>query len=81
MHAGYGATPVLNDIHLEIAQGEFVALLGAYGCGKTTLLRTIVGFAAPDAGRFWSTARILSTISRKNVAWRWCFKATRCGRI
>ncbi|MBG6246791.1 MULTISPECIES: ABC transporter ATP-binding protein [Symbiopectobacterium] len=50
LHAGYGATPVLNDIHLEIAQGEFVALLGASGCGKTTLLRTIAGFAAPDAG-------------------------------
>lgn len=48
LHAGYGATPVLNDIHLEIAQGEFVALLGASGCGKTTLLRTVAGFAAPD---------------------------------
>ncbi|MCW2476341.1 MULTISPECIES: ABC transporter ATP-binding protein [unclassified Symbiopectobacterium] len=50
LHAGYGATPVLNDIHLEIAQGEFVALLGASGCGKTTLLRTIAGFSSPDAG-------------------------------
>ncbi|MFT8209765.1 MAG: ABC transporter ATP-binding protein [Symbiopectobacterium sp.] len=50
LHAGYGSTSVLNDIHLEIAQGEFVALLGASGCGKTTLLRTIAGFASPDAG-------------------------------
>lgn len=50
LHVGYGATSVLNDIHLEIAQGEFVALLGASGCGKTTLLRTIAGFSAPSAG-------------------------------
>lgn len=50
LHVGYGATRVLNDIHLEIVQGEFVALLGASGCGKTTLLRTIAGFSAPSAG-------------------------------
>ncbi|MGK2888332.1 MAG: ATP-binding cassette domain-containing protein [Candidatus Malihini olakiniferum] len=50
LHAGYGATSILNDIHLEITKGEFVALLGASGGGKTTLLRTIAGLATPDAG-------------------------------
>ncbi|MEH0876502.1 ABC transporter ATP-binding protein [Pectobacterium cacticida] len=50
LHVGYGTTAVLNDIHLEIAQGEFVALLGSSGCGKTTLLRTIAGFSSPQRG-------------------------------
>ncbi|WP_420064333.1 ABC transporter ATP-binding protein [Pectobacterium colocasium] len=50
LHVGYGTTAVLNDIHLEIAQGEFVALLGSSGCGKTTLLRTVAGFSSPRSG-------------------------------
>lgn len=47
---GYGATPVLNGLDLSIAKGEFVALLGSSGCGKTTLLRAIAGFVKPSAG-------------------------------
>lgn len=50
LDAGYGQTRVLKSVDLQIGKGEFVALLGASGCGKTTLLRTIAGFALPSAG-------------------------------
>ncbi|WP_426954440.1 ABC transporter ATP-binding protein [Muricoccus radiodurans] len=48
---GYGTTPVLQDVSLSIAKGEFFAFLGPSGSGKTTLLRLVAGFGAPDSGR------------------------------
>lgn len=50
LHVGYGALPVLHGIDLAVAPGEFVAILGSSGCGKTTLLRTIAGFQRASRG-------------------------------
>jgi putative spermidine/putrescine transport system ATP-binding protein len=47
----YGSVLALDGLHLDIAGGEFLALLGPSGCGKTTALRAIAGFDRPDAGR------------------------------
>ncbi|MGV6872266.1 ABC transporter ATP-binding protein [Pseudochelatococcus sp. B33] len=47
----YGDTRVLEDISLAVGRGEFVALLGSSGCGKTTVLRVLAGFVSPTAGR------------------------------
>ncbi len=41
---------ILDDLNLEIEDGEFVTLLGPSGCGKTTTLRIIGGFTQPDTG-------------------------------
>jgi NitT/TauT family transport system ATP-binding protein len=45
------AAPALQEIDLAVAEGEFVALVGASGCGKSTLLRLIAGLEAPSLGR------------------------------
>jgi branched-chain amino acid transport system ATP-binding protein len=50
VHAGYGATPILFGVSLEVRQGEAVALLGRNGMGKTTLLKTVIGFLKPWRG-------------------------------
>ena len=50
LRAAYGANEVLKGIDLDIEPGSFVALLGASGCGKTTLLRTLSGFNQVSAG-------------------------------
>ena len=47
---GGQAIPVLVDIHLEVAQGEFVALMGPSGSGKSTLLNLIAGIDQPASG-------------------------------
>ena len=46
----YGDTQILQNINLDIYDGEFLTLLGPSGCGKTTLLRLIGGFEIPNAG-------------------------------
>ena len=46
----YGATSVMKGIELEVADGEFVVLVGASGCGKSTLLRMIAGLESISGG-------------------------------
>ena len=46
----FGETRAVESVSLDIADGEFFALLGPSGCGKTTLLRLVAGFEIPDAG-------------------------------
>ena len=46
----FGNTAVLQNIDLEVPQGELVSLLGPSGCGKTTTLNVIAGFETPDLG-------------------------------
>src|SRR4051794_2382752 len=47
----FGTHAAVDDVSLEIGEGEFFSLLGPSGCGKTTTLRMVAGFELPDAGR------------------------------
>src|SRR5437667_2520680 len=47
----FGGVRAVENLTLDIYQGEFFALLGPSGCGKTTLLRMLAGFETPDEGR------------------------------
>jgi putrescine transport system ATP-binding protein len=49
----FGALTAVDDVSLDIAAGEFFALLGPSGCGKTTLLRMLGGFETPTEGRIF----------------------------
>ena len=49
----FGKNAVLRDISLDVAEGEFLTILGESGSGKTTLLRIIAGFETASAGEVW----------------------------
>ena len=53
IHTYYGESYVLQGISLEVGEGSVVAILGRNGMGKTTLIRSIVGFTPPRQGRIF----------------------------
>lgn len=55
---GYGDQPLFAGLSFELCQGDRVALIGANGCGKTTLLKLILGRLAPQKGRISFGARV-----------------------
>lgn len=57
----FGSFKVLQNLNLQIAQGEFLVLLGSSGCGKSTLLNCIAGLLEPSAGQIF--------INEQNVTW------------
>ena len=73
LEAGYGASQVLFGIHLQIAAGEVVSLLGRNGMGKSTTIKALVGALRPTAGSIHfagqSTARLpCDAIARLGLA-------------
>ena len=50
IYKSFGHTKVIENINLEVEQGEILSLLGESGCGKTTTLKLIAGILSPDSG-------------------------------
>jgi len=66
----YGAVPVIRDVDLQIADGEFCVFVGPSGCGKSTLLRMIAGLEDISAGELLIGARRMNDVppARRGVA-------------
>jgi branched-chain amino acid transport system ATP-binding protein len=73
VHTHYGAIQALDDVSIEVNQGEIVTLIGANGAGKTTLLMTVCGTPKASAGRVMFenqdiTAESTHVIMRRGIA-------------
>ena len=66
----YGKSHILNDVSVEVAEGEIVALLGRNGAGKSTLLKTITGIAPPASGSITLAGEPLAGLSSDKIARR-----------
>ena len=60
----YGERTVIDSLSLDVGEGETLALLGASGCGKTTLLRLVAGLETPDAGEIWLAGECVAARGR-----------------
>jgi iron complex transport system ATP-binding protein len=63
-----GGHQVLTDVSLEVADGEFLAVVGPNGAGKSTLLRTMGGLVSPAAGSVRVDGRDVATLSARETA-------------
>ncbi len=61
-----GARPAINNLHLEIADGEFLVLVGPSGCGKSTALRMLAGLEEVNEGRILIGGEDVSNVSPKD---------------
>ncbi|MBI3098880.1 MAG: ABC transporter ATP-binding protein [Planctomycetes bacterium] len=67
LHKTLGSKPVLRGVTLEVARGETLAVIGGSGCGKTVLLRHIIGFFRPDQGRVVVDGTNLTSLDRATL--------------
>lgn len=77
-HKGSTTVTPLENLSLEVARGEFLALMGPSGSGKTTLLNLIAGIDTPTSGELWVDGRGLHAMNRAELT-RW--RAGHCGYI
>lgn len=63
----FGRQDVLRDIDLTVPRGQTLAIIGESGCGKTVLLKTIIGLLRPSTGEVSFDGRNLATLSEKSL--------------
>ena len=73
-----GTLTIVQDVSLEIAAGESVAIVGASGAGKSTLLALLAGLDSPSSGRIWLAGSDLTTLDEDGRA---ALRAARVGFV
>jgi len=68
LHAGYGASRVLHGVNFEVRTGSVVALIGANGAGKTTIMRAVSGMLKPAMGRILLDGREIQHLPASRIA-------------
>ena len=68
VHTYYGENHVLCGISMEVQQGSVVALLGRNGTGKTTIIRSIIGFTPPRQGRIYFKGKDITGLKSHKIA-------------
>jgi ABC-type lipoprotein export system ATPase subunit len=66
--SGSGLVRAVDDVDLEVAQGEALAIMGPSGCGKSTLLHLLGGLDRPSAGEIWLEGRQINRLSERGLA-------------
>ncbi|HMM20904.1 MAG TPA: ABC transporter ATP-binding protein [Selenomonadales bacterium] len=65
--AAFGEKQVLQDINLEVAEGEIMVIIGPSGSGKSTILRLMIGLLKPTAGEIWINGREISRMAEDEL--------------
>ncbi len=67
LHKSFGNKKVLRGVNLTIEQGETIVIIGRSGCGKSVLIKHIVGLLVPDSGFVKVENKIVSELSKKEL--------------
>lgn len=78
MYKEYEGSEILKDVHLQLQEGEFVAVMGQSGCGKSTLLYCVSGMDRPTKGEVMFDGKKMSGLSEKEIE---RFRLTKMGFI
>ena len=63
----FGPQEVLRGVSFEVGPGEFMALIGGSGCGKSLLLKLLVKLLKPDCGQIWVAGKDVAALSRREL--------------
>lgn len=68
LHCGYGKTEIVHGVSFDVRDGEFCCIIGANGCGKTTLLKNLLGLIKPFSGTVHMDGEDVLAMGEKQMA-------------